>query len=177
MAHLTLPTPGLEFTVLAPRVRHYPLTCPLPSLRDPTFEPTPALDGRGRPLSFSKGMKVEAVDRSFKDIITVATIKDIDNDKVMAPPALPRPWARILHPASRRPAALHWNIPALNPWTRPRSSLGLTAGLIPTTTGVPPTAATSSPQAHASVPTHVCRRPTATSGTSTGGAIWRRSGR
>jgi len=40
------------------------------------------VDKRGRPLVFTKGMKVEAVDRSFKDIITVATIKDIDGDRV-----------------------------------------------------------------------------------------------
>jgi hypothetical protein len=40
------------------------------------------VDKRGRPLVFTKGMKVEAVDRSFKDIVTVATIKDIDGDRV-----------------------------------------------------------------------------------------------
>ena len=38
---------------------------------------------RGVALEFIKGMKVEAVDRSFKDIITVATIKEIDGDKVL----------------------------------------------------------------------------------------------
>jgi len=47
------------------------------------FDPEPVVDKRGRPLFFTKGMKVEAVDRSFKDIITVATIKDIDGDRIL----------------------------------------------------------------------------------------------
>jgi hypothetical protein len=50
--------------------------------REYGFDPEPVVDKRGRPLVFTKGMKVEAVDRSFKDIITVATIKDIDGDRV-----------------------------------------------------------------------------------------------
>jgi len=51
--------------------------------RDEVFENQPQFDKRGVPLEFKKGMKVEALDRSFKDIITVATIKEIDGNRVL----------------------------------------------------------------------------------------------
>lgn len=43
----------------------------------------PGFDNRGLATAFQKGMKVEAIDRTFKDIITVATIKDIDGNLVL----------------------------------------------------------------------------------------------
>ena len=43
----------------------------------------PGFDKKGLPTKFQKGMKVEALDKTFKDIITVASIKDIDGDLVL----------------------------------------------------------------------------------------------
>jgi len=43
----------------------------------------PGYDQRGLATTFQRGMKVEAVDRTFKDIITVATIKDLEGDLVL----------------------------------------------------------------------------------------------
>jgi len=51
--------------------------------RDEAFQVQPTFDKRGMPLEFTKGMKVEALDRSFKDIITIATIKEIDGNKIL----------------------------------------------------------------------------------------------
>lgn len=41
---------------------------------------------RSSDASFLCGRQVEAVDRTFKDIITVATIKDLEGDLVRSSP-------------------------------------------------------------------------------------------
>jgi len=50
---------------------------------DSMFSSDPLFNKRGVVQQFTKGMKVEALDRSFKDIITVATIKEIDDNRVL----------------------------------------------------------------------------------------------
>jgi len=43
----------------------------------------PGFDSKGQPTALQPGMKVEAVDRSFKDIITVATVKEVKGNQVL----------------------------------------------------------------------------------------------
>eukprot|EP00802_Teleaulax_amphioxeia_P018700 Tamp_18905.p1 GENE.Tamp_18905~~Tamp_18905.p1 ORF type:complete len:377 (-),score=76.31 Tamp_18905:161-1198(-) len=43
----------------------------------------PGFDNRGLATALKPGMKVEAIDRTFKDIITVATVKAIEGDLVL----------------------------------------------------------------------------------------------
>ena len=48
-----------------------------------TSEFGPGYDNKGQATTFQVGMKVEAIDKTFKDIITVATLKEIEGDLVL----------------------------------------------------------------------------------------------